>query len=183
MLDVLVVALVAALVQFRALTSIEPRAGILFFGLVVILTMLSAMSFDPRLDKWMTMEKMNPDSSSADGLPALRVSSSRFRPSLIWLVLAVAALIGLSLPVLRAAAAGPKITIRFQNATGLEAGKTVVKYKDVVIGNVSAIVLSDDNARVVVTVDLKRARRVFAREGSRFWIVRSRIGAGRHFGD
>ena len=49
MLDVLVVALVAALVQFRALTSIEPRAGILFFGLVVILTMLSAMSFDPRL--------------------------------------------------------------------------------------------------------------------------------------
>ena len=49
MLDVVVVALVAALVQFRALTSIEPRAGILFFGLVVILTMLSAMSFDPRL--------------------------------------------------------------------------------------------------------------------------------------
>ena len=49
MLDVLVVALVAALVQFRALSSVEPRAGILFFGLVVILTMLSAMSFDPRL--------------------------------------------------------------------------------------------------------------------------------------
>lgn len=49
MLDVLVVALVAALVQFRALSSVEPRVGILFFGLVVILTMLSAMSFDPRL--------------------------------------------------------------------------------------------------------------------------------------
>lgn len=49
MLDVLVVALVAALVQFRALSSVEPRAGILFFGMVVILTMLSAMSFDPRL--------------------------------------------------------------------------------------------------------------------------------------
>lgn len=49
MLDVLVVALVAALVQFHALTYVEPRVGILFFGLVVILTMLSAMSFDPRL--------------------------------------------------------------------------------------------------------------------------------------
>jgi paraquat-inducible protein A len=49
MLDVLVVALVAALVQFRALSSIEPRMGILFFGLVVVLTMISAMSFDPRL--------------------------------------------------------------------------------------------------------------------------------------
>ena len=59
MLDVLVVALVAALVQFRALSSIEPRSGILFFGLVVILTMLSAMSFDPRLI-WDNNEKREP---------------------------------------------------------------------------------------------------------------------------
>jgi paraquat-inducible protein A len=49
MLDVLVVALVAALVQFKALSSARPRVGILFFGFVVILTMLSAISFDPRL--------------------------------------------------------------------------------------------------------------------------------------
>jgi len=49
MLDVMVVALVAALVQLRGLGTIEPRPGILFFGLVVVLTMLSAMSFDPRL--------------------------------------------------------------------------------------------------------------------------------------
>jgi len=49
MLDVLVVALVAALVQFHALSYVEPRVGILFFGMVVIFTMLSAMSFDPRL--------------------------------------------------------------------------------------------------------------------------------------
>ncbi len=49
MLDVIVVALVAALVKFQALGDIEPRPGILFFGLVVVFTMLSAMSFDPRL--------------------------------------------------------------------------------------------------------------------------------------
>jgi paraquat-inducible protein A len=49
MLDVLVVAIVAALVRFQALGRIEPRVGIVFFGVVVILTMLSAMSFDPRL--------------------------------------------------------------------------------------------------------------------------------------
>jgi paraquat-inducible protein A len=49
MLDVLVVAIICALVKFGALSEIEPRAGILFFGMVVILTMLSAMSFDPRL--------------------------------------------------------------------------------------------------------------------------------------
>ena len=49
MLDVLVVALVASLVQFRELSTIEPRLGILFFGLVVVMTMFAAMSFDPRL--------------------------------------------------------------------------------------------------------------------------------------
>jgi paraquat-inducible protein A len=49
MLDVVVVAVVSALVKFQRLSDIEPRIGILFFGVVVILTMLSAMSFDPRL--------------------------------------------------------------------------------------------------------------------------------------
>jgi paraquat-inducible protein A len=49
MLDVVVVAVVSAIVKFQALSDIEPRIGILFFGVVVILTMLSAMSFDPRL--------------------------------------------------------------------------------------------------------------------------------------
>lgn len=49
MLDVIVVAVVSGLVQFHSLGEAEPRAGILFFGLVVFLTMLSALSFDPRL--------------------------------------------------------------------------------------------------------------------------------------
>jgi paraquat-inducible protein A len=49
MLDVLVVALVTALIQFRALGIAEPRPGIVFFGAVVVLTMLAAMSFDSRL--------------------------------------------------------------------------------------------------------------------------------------
>lgn len=49
MLDVLVVAVVAALVKFQMLSEVAPRVGILFFGMTVILTMLSAMNFDPRL--------------------------------------------------------------------------------------------------------------------------------------
>jgi paraquat-inducible protein A len=60
MLDVLVVALVAALVKFDALGDIEPRVGILFFGMVVVFTMLSAMSFDPRLI-WRTAPATAPD--------------------------------------------------------------------------------------------------------------------------
>jgi paraquat-inducible protein A len=49
MLDVIVVALTSALMQFQMLGTAEPRAGIAFFCAVVVVTMLSAMSFDPRL--------------------------------------------------------------------------------------------------------------------------------------
>ena len=49
MLDVIVVALTSALMQFQLLGTAEPRAGIAFFCAVVVVTMLSALSFDPRL--------------------------------------------------------------------------------------------------------------------------------------
>jgi paraquat-inducible protein A len=49
MLDVFVVALLSALVHFQLLSRVEPLPGVIYFGLVVVLTMLAAMSFDPRL--------------------------------------------------------------------------------------------------------------------------------------
>jgi len=49
MLDVFVVILLSALGRFGALLSIAPGSGAVAFGAVVILTMLAAMSFDPRL--------------------------------------------------------------------------------------------------------------------------------------
>ena len=49
MVDVYVVAIMIALVHFGALTQIKAGAGAIFFLGVVILTMLSAMSFDSRL--------------------------------------------------------------------------------------------------------------------------------------
>jgi len=44
-----VVGLLVSLVQFQALGEIQPRAGILFFGASVVLTMLATQSFDERL--------------------------------------------------------------------------------------------------------------------------------------
>jgi paraquat-inducible protein A len=49
MLDVFVVAILSALVHFKILSYVEPLPGVVYFGVVVVLTMLSAMSFDPRL--------------------------------------------------------------------------------------------------------------------------------------
>jgi len=49
MLDVFVDAFVVALVQLKPLMSVEPGLGVVFFMIVVVLTMLAAQSFDPRL--------------------------------------------------------------------------------------------------------------------------------------
>jgi len=49
MLDVFVVALLTALVQFGIFSRVEPLPGVMYFGLTVVLTMLASMSFDPRL--------------------------------------------------------------------------------------------------------------------------------------
>lgn len=49
MLDVFVDTFTVALVQLQPLMSVEPGSGVLFFAAVVVLTMLAAESFDPRL--------------------------------------------------------------------------------------------------------------------------------------
>jgi paraquat-inducible protein A len=49
MLDVFVDTFTVALVQLQPLMSVSPGPGVLFFAAVVVLTMLAAESFDPRL--------------------------------------------------------------------------------------------------------------------------------------
>jgi paraquat-inducible protein A len=49
MLDVFVDAFIVALVQLEPLMSVAPGSGVVFFMAVVILTMVAAHSFDPRL--------------------------------------------------------------------------------------------------------------------------------------
>jgi paraquat-inducible protein A len=49
MLDVFVVMVLAALVKLQSLANIVAGPGAMWFGIVVVLTMLASMSFDPRL--------------------------------------------------------------------------------------------------------------------------------------
>lgn len=100
-------------------------------------------------------------------------------PSLIWLIPILAAVIGISLAVNTWFQRGPEITLVFNSAEGLEAGKTKVKYKEVDIGAVQSLTLSEDRSHVLVSVQLKKEARSFTAADSRFWIVRPRIaGSG-----
>jgi paraquat-inducible protein B len=113
-----------------------------------------------------------------DELPQPVVRHRRFNASLIWLVPALAALVGLSLVISSRLQAGPQISISFQSAEGLDPGKTPVKYKNVVIGKVQKVRLSEDRNHVVATVALEKSAESFATKGTRYWVVRPRIGLG-----
>ncbi|OWY40490.1 paraquat-inducible membrane protein A [Xenophilus sp. AP218F] len=49
MLDIFVVALMVALVHWQSLANVQAGPGAVAFGAVVVLTMLAAINFDPRL--------------------------------------------------------------------------------------------------------------------------------------
>ncbi len=111
-------------------------------------------------------------------LPTPRVLRRRWLPSLIWLVPVTAVVIGASLVVNAWRTAGPRVTISFQTAQGLEVGKTLVKYRNVTIGHVTAISLSSEHNRVLVSGDLLRSAKDLLTADARFWVVRPRIGIG-----
>ena len=123
-------------------------------------------------------ENESPGGALADLPEPIEKRRSRFIPSLIWLVPLVAAIAGAALLIANWRSAGDKIEVSFQSAEGVEAGKTQVRYKEVVIGRVTAVNLSDDNARVVVHIELDRRAHGFSAVDARYWVVRPRIGLG-----
>jgi paraquat-inducible protein B len=102
----------------------------------------------------------------------------RFHFDLIWLIPLTAALVGGWLTVRTILERGPTVTITFESAEGLEAGKTQVSYKDVKIGLVKKISLSPDRSRVEVTAEFSRDAAPMLVEDSRFWVVRPRFSGG-----
>lgn len=115
-----------------------------------------------------------PDPATA---PAEVVIKRRRGPSIVWLIPFVAALIGAYLVWVTLSQRGPEVTIAFQSASGVEAGKTQVKFKDVVVGQVEHVALSPDLSQIMVTLAMSKAAESFLTEGAQFWVVRPRVGA------
>src|SRR5580692_4599257 len=115
------------------------------------------------------------------GPPLGAVPESRAVPkkrtpiSLVWVIPIVAALAGVWIAVTRILSEGPKITIVFQSAEGLEAGKTKLHYNGVDIGTVTTIRLAEDHKSVIINVQMAPKTESFLSEDTHFWVVRPRI--------
>lgn len=122
------------------------------------------------------MKSQATDGPQAPGQASIK--TRRFSVSLVWIVPIVAVLVGISLVIHSVMQEGPTITVTFKTGSGLTANKTEVKYRNVVIGHVSEVKLSNDQKSVNATIKLDKQAESFTREDSQFWVVRPRIGAG-----
>lgn len=116
------------------------------------------------------------ESTDRDNLPqATIVSKKRTRISVIWIIPIFAAVVAIGIAVQRILSEGPTITILFKSAEGVEAGKTFIKYKDVNIGQVTAVQLASDYSRVEVTAKIAKSAAGLIVEDAKFWVVEPRV--------
>jgi len=98
--------------------------------------------------------------------------------STVWIVPILALVIGAWLIWDSYSKQGATIHITFKSAAGIEAGKTLIKYKDIAVGKVTEVKFSNDLSNVVVTAQLQKNMSQFLSENSRFWVVQAKLGFG-----
>ncbi len=104
------------------------------------------------------------------------VKSSRW-PSLVWIVPALAILAAIGLLFQNLATRGPLIEIELETASGMKAGQTVIRYRDVDVGQVEAVKFSDDLTKVIVEARMNQSVAPYLDDDAKFWVVSPQVSA------
>lgn len=96
----------------------------------------------------------------------------------IWVIPLLALALGLYMVIHNWLTEGPEIEIAFTNASGLESGKTKIKYRNVDMGVVEKVRLNDKFDGIIATAKLDRQALPLLREDTSFWVVTARVGVG-----
>ncbi|MGV8073782.1 MAG: intermembrane transport protein PqiB [Syntrophobacteraceae bacterium] len=116
------------------------------------------------------------NNDSFDSIPqAVAEPKKKRRLSVVWIIPVLAAIVALGIAIQRFMTEGPTITITFKKAEGIEPEKTFIRYKEVNIGRVTKVRLSDDYRHVLVTAKIDKSAEKLIVEDAGFWIVQPRI--------
>ncbi|QPH52221.1 MlaD family protein [Pontivivens ytuae] len=99
------------------------------------------------------------------------------RISVVWLVPLVALIVALAVTWQTLANQGPLITVSFENASGITAGQTPLRFRDVTIGTVEEVGFDDDLSQVLVAIRVEPEMAQHITEDAVMWIVRPEISA------
>lgn len=104
-------------------------------------------------------------------------SSKYNRISSVWIVPIIALLIAGVLIYQSQSEKGPIIHIFFKSAEGIQANKSLIKYKDIAVGKVIDIRFAKDLKSVEITAELKKEMKYYLSKNTRFWIVHAHLSA------
>ncbi|MCP4406264.1 MAG: MCE family protein, partial [Gammaproteobacteria bacterium] len=122
----------------------------------------------------MVTSKQSPD---LEDVPDAIVDEENKGFPVVWLLPLVALLVGGWLFYKTMSERGSEITIHFETAEGIEEGNTKIKFRNVTIGKVDKVEISDDLKSVALTATVKGGADPYLTDASRFWVVKPRIGA------
>lgn len=108
----------------------------------------------------------------------LKSKNTSISVSSIWVIPVIAALIGGWLVFKSTIEENLFVEVSFKSASGLEAGKTIVKLRNVKVGTVADVKFSSDLSKVIVVMELTGIAEERLTDTTRFWVVRPRIGVG-----
>lgn len=111
----------------------------------------------------------------------MNVSARRPSPwrnlSLVWLVPLAALAVSLGVAWKAYSDRGVLISITFENASGIAANETTVRYRDVVIGRVERVGFGSDLSKVVVQARIDNEIAPYLDADAAFWVVRPEVSA------
>ncbi|WP_380058868.1 intermembrane transport protein PqiB (plasmid) [Falsihalocynthiibacter sp. SS001] len=98
-------------------------------------------------------------------------------PSLVWIIPILALVITLGIAWQAFERRGPLIEISFENGTGVAAGKTELRYRDVTVGKVEKVEFAKRLDSVVLSVRLHKDVAPYVDSGAKFWVVSPQVTA------
>lgn len=116
--------------------------------------------------------------TSNEHAPPPEAELRRPRFSYVWLIPVIAAILAIYLGYRTISERGPLLQLILASADGLTAAQTQVKLKNVALGTVEEIKLSDDNRHVIVEVRMNNIGARLLTSHARFWVVRPNFSGG-----
>ncbi|TCO70820.1 MlaD family protein [Rhodovulum euryhalinum] len=97
------------------------------------------------------------------------------RLSIVWVIPAAALAIALGVAWNSYAERGPLLELTFQTASGIRAGETELRFRDVTVGLVESVAFTEGLDRVLVGVRLDRDVAEYVDDDAQFWAVRPEV--------
>ncbi|SLN24491.1 Paraquat-inducible protein B [Aquimixticola soesokkakensis] len=97
------------------------------------------------------------------------------RASIVWIVPLGALVIALAIAWQHLSERGPLVEISFINGSGISAGETEVRYRDIAVGMVEDVTLSDDLTKVIAHVRFDKDVADYIDDDAAFWVVRPEV--------